>query len=1014
MADVDGIWADMQANDSRARAKAVDRLLHGAPPKRNKTKKKSTQSTAIVVEQVRQESEAPAVAEENPQEEENAPSSAVALLRRLARAVQQVNDDAATARRQGLDTLSSVFLERRQIDTMPEGTVGEMLAVLSQPLLRRFEDPVERHRSTAIRLYTALVERAPDLSPHLPYLFPMLERRASPAAGFDAGVSLFVFDREAHDAFKRGKAVQRSDFNMALERERVVTVCEPSEELRLTLCELLDALVRKMTPNRAAAYLHETLLILAGFMRDPYGEIQIRAANAISSICAMQPLQEVLVPYGSALARVVAPSLRHRHARVRAAAVRAVRRSVAIEHKAKWKGAGTDAIADLVGFREDNVVPTSSFYITETRYNYVADLTRDASALVRRETAECVAEWFTRLLDRRDHQPRLLAYMLNFTIDDDSEVRRVALDGIEVAGREFVDEARGQEIIEKLQYGVDGEQRANHDPAGLPWPFEARPPLGARLIVRAFAYRIVRPVLEELANWRGTARHQSAKLLSVLCVYCEEHLTQELAKIVAAVCRALRVLRREHYDGRALVLECCAVLGRYVVPESSIQFLAPRIKGDLEVLPGGTDAASRADVVDILAALLRGAKASAVLPQFANIVAVLADDELATAHDPLLKKAALGAIAGLLATLSTRGRAALDAVFVATGRLDAIDTTLAAVFRAVLTWRDDKECRDVADKALASLAALEQSPSVTALALRRCLPLMNVDDFDLLEQGLSLVDDAKPPSTPGGLVVLLTTALDLFRVLDEPDLVARLAHALCRPLRLASLLQQCTDIHQVAVNLLRDVALAEELWDEGGDGQAALLGALTTPPSDNAAPLVSICVIAELGGDICRALTRQLTATKHRLDALAHVLSACCPPGNFTSSKGGRRRLVPFRHRRNPDAVWNEAGAFSYASSQLVEAETRAAALDVMWELVFHVTPHEFDGFITRLIPLLPSSSSEDEKEDTFGLQVDALLRLAAVCDPDAFTTVVRAAPRTSTLAALEEHAALLQQLSRD
>ena len=59
---------------------------------------------------------------------------------------------------------------------------------------------------------------------------------------------------------------------------------------------------------------------------------------------------------------------------------------------AKWRAAGFDAIADMVGFREDNVIPTASFYSREVRYNYVADLTRDASAAVRLALCDCFAE----------------------------------------------------------------------------------------------------------------------------------------------------------------------------------------------------------------------------------------------------------------------------------------------------------------------------------------------------------------------------------------------------------------------------------------------------------------------------------------------------------------------------------------------------------------------------------------------------------------------------------------------
>lgn len=50
------------------------------------------------------------------------------------------------------------------------------------------------------------------------------------------------------------------------------------------------------------------------------------------------------------------PSFRHRHAKVRSPAVDALRACVHVPNRAKRKGAGTDAICELVGFKEDNIL----------------------------------------------------------------------------------------------------------------------------------------------------------------------------------------------------------------------------------------------------------------------------------------------------------------------------------------------------------------------------------------------------------------------------------------------------------------------------------------------------------------------------------------------------------------------------------------------------------------------------------------------------------------------------------
>ena len=74
---------------------------------------------------------------------------------------------------------------------------------LCQPLLRRFEDPVEKLREKAITLMAELCKRVKDLQPHLPYLFPVLHHRGSPASGLDVENSVFVFDLQGYDEFKR-------------------------------------------------------------------------------------------------------------------------------------------------------------------------------------------------------------------------------------------------------------------------------------------------------------------------------------------------------------------------------------------------------------------------------------------------------------------------------------------------------------------------------------------------------------------------------------------------------------------------------------------------------------------------------------------------------------------------------------------------------------------------------------------------------------------------------------------
>jgi hypothetical protein len=74
-----------------------------------------------------------------------------------------------------------------------------------------------------------------------------------------------------------------------------------------------------------------------------------------------------------------------------------------------------------------------------------------------------------------------------------------------------------EEIIERRQYGVDGDCRANHS-APLPPPFTERPRIGTRLYVRGLSRRFLVPLLSELSNWVSKTRLRSALLLRTLLV----------------------------------------------------------------------------------------------------------------------------------------------------------------------------------------------------------------------------------------------------------------------------------------------------------------------------------------------------------------------------------------------------------------------------------------------------------------------------------------------------------------
>jgi hypothetical protein len=66
--------------------------------------------------------------------------------------------------------------------------------------------------------------------------------------------------------------------------------------------------------------------------------------------------------------------------------------------------------ADLVGFREENVLQVSSYYRADVQVNYLAELVTDSSVRVKESVVELLREFMTVMGDRYDHQTRYVMF----------------------------------------------------------------------------------------------------------------------------------------------------------------------------------------------------------------------------------------------------------------------------------------------------------------------------------------------------------------------------------------------------------------------------------------------------------------------------------------------------------------------------------------------------------------------------------------------------------------------------
>ena len=390
----------------------------------------------------------------------------------------------------GPGTRKAALREMQQLMTdemsrLSENELAVTFRDVARPLFRRMSDEVEKCRELALRLISVFFALVSDLVPYLGYFFPCVLQRLPSGIAYDEELMVFVHDYESHEAFKRGRAVDRQDKGGSNGLLTHVVV-EPSEEIRLLLCQTLETLLHRLVSLGAVTvlkpYFSDLVLYLQAQLRDPFPDLKILACSLLGDLGRLSEFETGMKYYAVAIVRAVLPVLRHRHARVRVAAVKCCHSCLTVPDREKRKAAGTDALMDLVGFREENVLPVAAFYKSDVSVNYLADLVNDPSMQVREALMSMLSALLTEIDDRYDHQQRLLPYVLDLLTDDSEVVAKAAVDCLAVCGRQY-EEEHVDEILERKQYGVDGDASLNLAKP-LPKPFLSRPSLGIRLYVR--------------------------------------------------------------------------------------------------------------------------------------------------------------------------------------------------------------------------------------------------------------------------------------------------------------------------------------------------------------------------------------------------------------------------------------------------------------------------------------------------------------------------------------------------
>ena len=305
-------------------------------------------------------------------------------------------------------------------------------------------------------------------------------------------------------------------------------------------------------------------------------------------------------------------------------------------------GAG-QSVETLVGWRLSNNVPIAEFYGKGApRVNYLADLSRDRSLPVRRRFMQCLARWLFELPgeDIYEQEVRLMPYLVSCLFDEDAVLQQEAYAQINALGEAHlrINEA---DYKEKVEYGYLEERRKDEDLwIPPPAPFNGRRPVfGARERVRQHFRALIYPIVAELESWTSKERYQSAKLLHMLLIFTETHVTEFAHQVLPAVAKASDP---ENPELASLVATASAVFSQWCEPQHYMPVALSKLRVDaLNPL------SQRVQYINLMPALIRGMRPptlAAALPEM--LADIFAHANLTSQHTPMR-----GAVASLLRLL---------------------------------------------------------------------------------------------------------------------------------------------------------------------------------------------------------------------------------------------------------------------------------------------------------------------------------------------------------------------------
>ncbi|XP_024523068.1 dynein assembly factor 5, axonemal-like [Selaginella moellendorffii] len=501
----------------------------------------------------------------------------------IARDVNCLLDPSVSVRKAALLRLEHGVRARGEEEIQELGSDAVIKAIL-----RRFADPSEKCRCLAVSILLSLLEIIPGcVVSLLPYILPVVSER----------LPLRSLPDEVEFGTKVGQEA----------------LLEPSEEVRLLLVRLLTSLLNH-APRLIHPFASEVASIIMVTATDSYPEVLMETMTLLERFT--DTMDQKIKPIAKQLVSVILRLLVHNRYKVRVAALRAVHRLVLC--------GAHESIYDLTAYQDPNLVPIKAFYHPYTKTQYLALLATDKSVAVRKELLWVIASWLMKLDERKQHEVRLVPYVISGFNDSDKEVQALAFQLMEEIGRQYESENEN-EVRDMKQYFQESTENILIGSEALPPVFKHRPCLGARILVRNCFSVLLYAIDADLHAWTSGTKELSSRFLYTVLIFVEENATmhlEPLCNLFIKACGDLVVQKA--------ILECAKVVGFFVDPSAYLPIILPHLSGELS---GQSTIQNAGRTLKILSSFLAGTPSSLLAKHPPDICSSLTEQDLLTSID---------------------------------------------------------------------------------------------------------------------------------------------------------------------------------------------------------------------------------------------------------------------------------------------------------------------------------------------------------------------------------------------